>query len=550
MKITRIARQPFTAVDTAWLHMDSPTNLAMICGVITFDLPLEFERLFKTLDERLSVYPRFRQRARQYRIGPPLWEIDKNYNLKNHLFRISLPDPADHITLQKMVSEMMSQPLDLSKPLWEIDYVENYGKGSALICRFHHCMADGIVLVQLLLSTADLVPDPQETGEVEDEINDLNPLAQLFVPVVKINRGLHKRYQSTRKSLAYGFDLITSPANIQSAALKGLAGAQALGKLLLIPPDPKTILKDKCGIPKKAVWTKSIQLRDVIEVGTATGATVNDVLMASITGALQKYLVYRGQDVDGLSIRAIVPVNLRSDTDLEELGNQFGLVFLSLPLDIADPTKRLTELKSRMDRIKETPEAGVAFGILNVMGISPSRIEDLIRNMFGKKGSVVITNVPGPNFPLYLAGGRINGLMFWVPTPVNLSIGISIISFDGDVSIGVATDEGLIPDPEKIIQFIQDEFHQIQSIYEKGETGTKPSAYPQTDGGILDNQTKLLLPDLEIERDPGLQSDSEPVEINLDQCKALTKKGKRCKNRPLPNSQFCKIHDRGAADES
>lgn len=550
MKIARIIRQPFTAVDTAWLHMDNPTNLALICGVITFETQLDFNRLQRTLDERLSSYPRFKQRVREYRIGPPFWELDRNFNLNNHLFKVSLPEPGNHITLQQMVSEMMSQPLDLLKPLWEMIYVDNYEDRSALICRFHHCLADGIALVQVLLSAADLEPDFQPTGLADGDTGGIDPLAQIFVPVIKLSRRVQKTYKSTRKLLSYGFDLVTHPSHFQPLASKGLAGGEALGKLLLMPPDPKTILKEECGIPKKAVWSKSIKISDVKKVGLATNATVNDVLMASITGALQKYLVYRGHDVHGLNIRAIIPVNLNTSVDLDNLGNNFGLVFLSLPLDFEDPFKRLTELKSRMDRIKETPEAVVAFGILNFMGISPSIIEELIREMFGKKGSVVVTNVPGPDVPLYLAGGKIDGLMFWVPTPANLSIGISIISFAGDVIIGIATDEGIIPDPERIIQGFMDEFNQALSKVDNRMLDDKLSLHPAMEGEIQDLQTDFVKQSLKITTGPEPRSIPEPIIPNLDRCLALTKKGVRCKNQPIPGSQYCRVHAMGVNKES
>jgi len=545
MNITRIIRRPFTAVDTAWLHMDNPTNLSLICGVITFEEPLDFNRLCKTLDDRLNRYPRFKQRVREYRIGPPFWEFDENYNIKNHLYSVSLPDPANHVTLQQMVSEMMSQPLDFSKPLWELIYVNNYEDRSALICRFHHCLADGIALVQVLLSATDFEPNPQPKGYVEDDAYSIDPLVQIFVPVVKFTRGLQKKYISTRKFLSYGFDVVTHPTQLLPLVSQGLAGGEALGKLLLMPPDPKTILKEECGIPKKAVWSKSVKISDVKKVGQVRGATVNDVLMTSITGAIQRYLFERGEDVHGLNIRAIIPVNLSANIDLDNLGNNFGLVFLSLPMDIEDPAKRLIELKSRMDRIKLTPEAVVAFGILNFMGISPTMIEDLIRDMFGEKGSVVITNVPGPDVPLYLAGGKIDGIMFWVPTPANLSIGISILSYAGDVIIGVAVDEGIIPDPERIIQGFTDEFNSALSMVDNGESNASPSTFPPTGVGKGDHQTDWTGQSPEMDQEPHQQSIPEPIHPELDRCLALTKKGERCKNQPLPGSQYCRVHTTG-----
>jgi WS/DGAT/MGAT family acyltransferase len=182
------------------------------------------------------------------------------------------------------------------------------------------------------------------------------------------------------------------------------------------------------------------------------GGTVNDVLLSALTGGLRRYLEERKDSTLGLNIRAIVPVNLRPPGDNELVGNRFGLVFLSLPIGVQDPLKRLVVLRRRMERIKNSSEAIVAIHILGAIGMSPSQIERIIIAIFGMKGTAVMTNVPGPRQPLYLAGAKIDNLVFWVPTPANLGLGVSIISYAGRVTLGIAADENLIPDPEAIIE--------------------------------------------------------------------------------------------------
>jgi hypothetical protein len=187
----------------------------------------------------------------------------------------------------------------------------------------------------------------------------------------------------------------------------------------------------------------------------------------------------RGEPIGGLDFRAVVPVNLRPIEEELNLGNSFGLVFLSLPVGIEDPLERLAELKRRMDLIKGTPEAIVAFGILNTMGLASPKIEDIIVDIFEKKATTVMTNVPGPREVRYFAGKAIRGVMFWVPQSGRLGLGVSIISYAGEVLVGIASDAGLTPDPEMIVEALHAEFEQYRElvrVVEKAEMSEDVSA--------------------------------------------------------------------------
>jgi WS/DGAT/MGAT family acyltransferase len=531
MSLRRYFGERLTSADTAWLHMDSPTNLAVVTGVITFREPLDLSELSEVIEKRLLRYPRFRQRVMEPPVGLPRWVYARDFDLNDHLFSISLPEPADHETLQKMVSEMISIPLDMSKPLWELHYINNYRSGGALICRFHHCIADGIALVQILLSTAEEDTELPEFATMDDLFSGLSPLARIFVPMVVTTRILKERVQETRDMFRSGLQTITSPRRMARVAGIGVAGGLALGKLLLLPPDHKTLLRGQCGIPKKAAWSKKISVDEVKRISDQSGGTINDILLSAMTGALRRYLQDRGELVEGLNIHAIVPVNLRPPGDITMMGNQFGLVFLSLPVGVADPLTRLKVLKARMDAIKNTPEAVVAFGILTAMGISPERIEDMIRDIFGKKGSLVVTNVPGPRRALSLAGGQIEELMFWVPTPANLSLGVSIISYAGDFLVGVSSDAGLIPEPERVLDMFYEEFDSLKGSYSLVEE-TKPAAEMEQDPG----EDAVVRESSNVEQPPSVEARRSA------QCKAKTLKGTRCRNPAIQGSEFCHVH--------
>ncbi|MFN8569003.1 MAG: WS/DGAT domain-containing protein, partial [Kouleothrix sp.] len=182
---------------------------------------------------------------------------------------------------------------------------------------------------------------------------------------------------------------------------------------------------------------------------------------AAVAGALRSYLQSRGEPVDGIDIRAAVPVNLRPPDEPLTLGNRFGLVFLPLPIGADDPLDRLLDLKERMAALKGSPEAMVTFGILTTMGVAPAQLQDLGVSIFGSKATAVMTNVPGPRQPIYMAGVPIKEIMFWVPQSGRLGLGVSILSYAGSVTLGIATDVGLAPDPDQIIAAFHDEFETL-----------------------------------------------------------------------------------------
>ncbi|MCI0397768.1 MAG: WSD1 family O-acyltransferase, partial [Chloroflexi bacterium] len=199
-------------------------------------------------------------------------------------------------------------------------------------------------------------------------------------------------------------------------------------------------------------------------ISKVTGGTVNDVLLTAAAGALGRYLRHHGQPIGGLDFRAAVPVNLRPMDEEPTLGNNFGLVFLALPVGVDDPLERLQELKRRMDAIKGSVEAVVAFGILAAVGLATAEIQDLVVQLFGAKATTVMTNVPGPRETRYFAGKAMRQVMFWVPQSGRLGLGVSILSYAGEVLLGVATDAGLVPDPEMIIQSFQEEFEALLAL--------------------------------------------------------------------------------------
>jgi WS/DGAT/MGAT family acyltransferase len=476
--------------------MEHPTNLMMISGIFMFDEPIDFDELKAVIENRLLRFRRFRQKVAQPPLSfmTPFWIDDPHFDINAHIHRIALPSPGDQAALQRLTNDLMSTPLDFSKPLWQIHLVEGYGEGCALVCRLHHCIADGIALMRVLLSLTD---DDEEPAPHDSEESTAIP--------VRTNRA---GVPLDGRRISDGLDILADPDRRRAALKMGAEGALTLANLLLLSPDPPTPLKGPLGVQKRCAWTLPIPLEDVKAVGQVTDATVNDVLLTAVAGALGRYLRSRGEAVGGLDLRAVVPVNLRPLDGPIKLGNAFGLVFLPLPVGIDDPLDRLRELKRRMDEIKGTPEALVTFGILNAMGAAGPGVEEIVVSIFEKKATTVMTNVPGPREVRYLAGKPIKGIMFWVPQSGRLGLGVSILSYAGDVLIGVASDAGLTPDPETIIEATHVEFDSLMQLV----TWAK-------------------------------QADAEtPHSLERNQCHGITKAGHACKNKAQPGSSFCHLH--------
>ena len=389
----------------------------------------------------------------------PHWQDETRFSIDNHVSHIALPAPGGDKALRELVSELMSTPLDTTKPLWHVHLIDGYDGGSVVLARIHHSIADGIALVRVMLSLTDATPNPKPVRRRSESTNNAGPLDWLPTAV--------------GKGLAAGQRLLDNPGKVAEYARLGAEGAYRLGRLVALPPDPKTVFKGELGRRKRAAWSNPVPLDDFKLIGKAFGATVNDVLVATATGALRRYLEKRSGPTAGISIRASVPVNLRPLDQAHKLGNSFGLVFLTLPVGVVDPVRRLRSIKKEMDDLKRSPEALVAYGLLNLMGLAPVEVEKLGLRFFGSKATAVLTNVPGPREPLYLAGQKLGRVMFWVPQSGHLGLGISILSYAGGVMLGVATDEGLVADPEKIVEAFSQEFQALRTAAARKAKSTR-----------------------------------------------------------------------------
>lgn len=463
--------RPFSGADSFWLRMDHPTNLMMINGVMLFEGRLDFDRLRGVVEQRVLPIPRFRELVVVSGGGRARWTPCEEFDLDNHVVRVRLPEPGDEKSLRELVSRKMSEPLDFARPLWQFHVVENFGHGSALIGRFHHCMGDGLGLMMVLLAMTEFEADP--AGPEDDP--GRNPFLALFD---RDGTTIEAARKTIEQVMPEGLNLMLKPfETLRSLPLwqRAAGSAAALARLTFRTADSKTMLNATLGLDKRAAWSDAIDLDAVREVSLGLGGTVNDILLTAMAGGLRRYVIGRSGRSGCRDFRATLPVSLRPLEDLNALGNEFGLVYLTLPLEIDDPVERLAELRRRMQRLKSSAESVVSLKVIELMGRLPYAAQRALVRMFASKATAVMTNVPGPNRRLYLAGSPIQDLIFWVPRSARLSLGVSIFSYAGRVRMGVATDAGLVPDPEEMIQGFHDEFDAMQELARSGLAGSEAS---------------------------------------------------------------------------
>lgn len=449
-------REPLGAVDVAWLRMDRPANLMMICGMMLLEGHLELPRLRALIRERMLCFHRFRQRVVDA-AGGPCWEVDPDFDLDWHVRRIALP--AGQATLEEVVSDLASTALDPRKPMWQFHLVEG-ADGSALVMRIHHCYGDGFAMLHLVDALTDA--DPAHPAGLGDDLVAPAPAREAWERILgTVTETAGDAVRMLRRAAGAGVTLLTDRHAAVHASRDGADLLVQAAVIAAMTPDAPSRLKGELGVMKRTAWSEPLPLAEFKAVATVLGCSVNDVLVGCVAGTLRAYLAAQGDAVDDLALRALVPVNLRPPGRLTQLGNHFGLVFLDLPLGIDDPVTCVLEAHRRMDLLKQSKQPLVAYGILAAMGVAPAFMRERILEALAANASVVITNVHGTEQPRYLAGRRIRRQMFWVPQSGGIGLGISLLSYAGAISIGVIADARRVPDPDAIPRLFASRFEAL-----------------------------------------------------------------------------------------
>ena len=433
--------------DVAWLHMDRPTNLMVVNCVFWFDRPIDWDEVASAFTERLmQSFPRFGQRVVEPPITlgtlVPVWQDADDFDVENHLRRVRLPAPGSDGQLHAYVSAQAGRPLDAGRPLWEAHLIDGYGDGCAVLLRTHHAIADGTALVQALLTLVDAPAEGVHPGQLP-LVGDAPAEPPTPRPTPRAGSLVGRAVDTVRL------------AADRNAMLRRLGFAR---------PDDDSPLRGPLSGRKQLTWSPAIPLEPVKEAGRRSGATVNDLALSAVAGALRRYLQEHGREVERLSV--VVPVNLRPlDQPLDPgRGNQFGLAFVPLPVAEADPAARLSAVRAAMDTVKATGEGVVTAGALSVVGHTPIAVEQWWLDLFAGRATAVVTNIAGPRTEVSLAGVPLRGFTAWVPSTGPVGIGLSICSYAGKLLLGVSVDEALVPDSEALLRALDEEVAALREL--------------------------------------------------------------------------------------
>jgi diacylglycerol O-acyltransferase / wax synthase len=455
--------QYLSGADRAWLLMDRPTNPMVIVGLMVLARPVRLGALRALIAERFASVERFRC-VPVPEAAAARWELSAAFDVDDHVLRAALPEPQGREELEELIGELASTPLKAGMPLWTFHLVERYASGSAVIARIHHCYADGIALMRVLLGLADAhaAGEQRRTPAASGA-----PSATADVPAVPaeaVNGAfpawipglLEQSVRVLEKSVHYALH----PLEASAAAREALEYGTALAGIAILPTEPPTRLRQPLSGIRRVAWADPLSLMEVATVGHVLGCTVNDVLVSTLAGALGAYLRAQGDKTDGLTLRAAVPINLRTDS-APPLGNRFGLVFVELPIGIRHPLERLYAVHASMQALKHSPQAAVTLGLLSVIGSLPANVEPPAVELFTSKASLVASNLPGPVERLHFSGAPVTQVLFWVPQSGSIGLGVSMLSYTGRVQFGVIADRQLICDPRKLVEQVAIEFERL-----------------------------------------------------------------------------------------
>src|SRR5919197_324003 len=418
-----------TAIDASFLHQEGPVSHMHVGAVSLFEgPPPPFVELLDSLRMRLHLVPRYRQKLSvpPAGTGRPLWVDDPSFNIEYHVRHTALPRPGAEDQLLRLAGRIFSQQLDRSKPLWEIWMVEGLKEGGfALISKTHHALIDGIAGVDIAQVVFDLgpvpteVPHPDEAWEAAPEPSSIELLTTGALGLVK----------TSLRTAGAAVSLATRPGEaLHSArvALEGLGEVAWAG----VNPAPETPLNVEIGPHRRYVVVRNA-LDDFKAVKNAFGGTVNDVVLTVVSGALHGWLQSRGVRTEGLELRALVPVSIRGSHERGQLGNRIAVMRGPLPVYVEDPVTRLQTVRQSMDGLKESKQAVGAEVLTGVQNFAPPTIlaQASRLNFSTRFFNLIVTNVPGPQFPLYVRGRELEDVFPVAFLPANHAPATAIMPY-------------------------------------------------------------------------------------------------------------------------
>lgn len=469
---------PMSSQDALWLTMDRPNNLMVVDTVLVLSRAPELDAVRGVMQQAVDRFPVFRRRALRDGIGWA-WQDDLGFDICRHVSSVSLTGERDMAALQRFVAEHRALPLDKDRPLWQTFLVhplrlDDGTEGAAVVARFHHAIADGIRLTQVMISLMGEAPAPSVVvasgaATSTDKTGAAGTMVRAGLDLVRW--GTH--------GLAEGIGLLRHPTRLLDALDVFGSGHRAVNDFssvakLAFGGSPRTVWTGSPGTAKAMAWSRPLPLQDIKAIGRAAGATVNDVMLAAVAGGLRRYLLVHGGEAD--QVLWMVPVNLKpfADNLPAELGNYFALAFLPMPLGSDDPVTTLQRVRHEMDRIKHSDETVLTFGLQRLVSRTPGHLAFLVTNFFANKAVGVLTNVPGPRLPMTFAGAPVVQAVGFAPCSGDNPMTATIFSYNGAVTVGFGTDAGLVPDPGLLVDLVVDQLRSMQVALDSPRTGTWP----------------------------------------------------------------------------
>jgi diacylglycerol O-acyltransferase / wax synthase len=441
-----------TALDASFLHLESDAAHMHVGGCMVFDgAAPSYEDLVGQILSRLHLVPRYRQRLAfvPWGQGRPVWVDDPHFNVRFHVRHTALPPPGGEEQLKRLAGRVFSQSLDRARPLWELWLVEGLAdERFAVLSKTHHALVDGVSGVDIATVLFDTSAEPMPVAPPEHDwvARPLPSNAQLLADAVLERATVPTEIVRGAKATLRG------PRQVAGRVARALGGVGAMAKagLQAAPASPFNV---RIGPHRRFTWIRG-ELAEFKAVKNALGGTVNDVVLAAVAGALGRYLRLHGEPTDDLVLKAMVPVSVRAEVERGALGNRVAAMWARLPVGVSDPVQRLLTIAREMDGLKDSGQAVGAQVLTELTGFAPPTIMAQAARLQARQRmfNLVVTNVPGPQFPLYMLSRQLEAMFPMVPLAENQALGIAIMSYNGQLNFGLNADYDALPDLEALAE--------------------------------------------------------------------------------------------------
>ena len=460
-----MATEPLSVLDSSFLYLERPNVHMHVAGVAILDPAtrpggtLRADDIASLVEARIHLVPRFRQKALfpPFGLGRPMWADDDDFDIDFHVRRAALPSPGGRRELADFVQRVHSRPLDRSKPLWEMYVIEGLEDGyEAILVKSHHAMIDGVSGIDIATVLVDFAPEPQEIRP-QPWMPDPEPTPRQVLLEAMRDQVTHP-VRSVTDGVARA---VRAPQEAWEQARHVLGGIGELVSRGQAPPGP---FNAPIG-PNRRFSMAEFPLEDAKGVKDSLGGTVNDVVLATVAGALRRLLESRGERVArGASLRALVPVSTRDDTQRMALGNQVSMFFVDLPIGIADPVRRLRRISAVTKELKSSQQAVAATTLIGSAQWAPPTLHALAARLVARQrlANLIVSNVPGPQVPLYVHGAQLVAAYPVMPLGPALALAAAVTSLGGTMAFGFTGDWDAVPDIERLADGLLDSIDELK----------------------------------------------------------------------------------------